>query len=54
LVLVEFLSIYGLHSTWVVGVQTMPFGAHSWVQIDDCVLNGPVNYVRAFTPILAI
>jgi hypothetical protein len=32
----------------------MPFAAHSWVQVDRYVLNGPPSYVRAFVPILAV
>lgn len=54
LVLVEFLALYDLFPTWVIGVQAMPFAAHSWVQSGRYVLNGPPGFVRAFTPILAI
>jgi hypothetical protein len=54
LVLIEFLALYGQFPTWVIGVRTGPFAAHSWVQHDRYVLNGAPTFVRAFTPILAI
>lgn len=54
LVLVEFLARHGLYPTWVIGVSTNPFKAHSWVQVGDCVLNDLPEYVCMYTPILAI
>jgi hypothetical protein len=54
LVLMEFLALYDLFPTWVIGVRTGPFAAHSWVQHDHYVLNGAPSFVRAFTPILAV
>jgi hypothetical protein len=54
IVMLEFLSMYGIYPTWVIGVKTIPFAAHSWIQLDSYVLNGGPEYVRAFTPILAI
>jgi hypothetical protein len=54
LVLITFLSHYGLYPTWVIGVKTKPFGAHSWVQHQDCVLNGTVEAVGDFAPIYAV
>lgn len=54
LALVKFMSQYGLHPSWVFGVKTGPFGAHSWIQSDGFVFNGSVEYVRAFTPIMVI
>jgi hypothetical protein len=54
LVLIEFLALYGQFPTWVIGVRTGPFAAHSWVQHDQYVLNGAPTFVRAFTPILAV
>ena len=52
LVLLEFLSWHGIHAIWVVGVQTRPFAAHSWVQYGSYVLNGTPEYVHAYRPIL--
>lgn len=54
LMMVEFFAMYGVHPTWIIGVQPTPFGAHSWVQIDGFTLNGQPEYVRSFTPILAV
>jgi hypothetical protein len=54
LVLLEFLAAYNLFPTWVIGIRTIPFAAHSWVQIGDRVLNGAPTYVRAFKPILVV
>ncbi len=53
LALVEFLARYHQFPVWVFGVRGMPFGAHCWVQEDDCVLNDSVEYVSQFTPIMA-
>ena len=54
LVLVEFLSAYGMFPSWVIGVRTQPFGAHSWVQEGAVVLNDTPEKVLSFTPILAV
>lgn len=54
LVLVSFLSRYGLHPKFVMGVMIDPWAAHSWVQMDEYVLDGTPEQVRFFTPILAI
>lgn len=54
LVLIEFLALHDQFPTWVIGVRTGPFAAHSWVQYDRYVLNGAPTFVRAFTPILAV
>jgi hypothetical protein len=55
LVLISFLSSYGLYPEWMIGVKKSgPFMAHSWVQQGDFVLNGPPEYLRDFTPILAV
>ncbi|HEX7113963.1 MAG TPA: lasso peptide biosynthesis B2 protein [Steroidobacter sp.] len=52
--LLEFLAAHALHPTLVIGVRTRPFGAHSWIQHGQYVLNGTPEYVRAYTPILSI
>lgn len=44
----------GLAAQLVIGVRTNPFGAHSWTQHDDEVLNDTVEEVLRFTPILVI
>jgi hypothetical protein len=52
--LTRFLSYYKQFPNCVIGVQTGPFGAHCWVQEGDFVLNDQPEYVRRFTPILAV
>jgi len=52
--LVEFLRIYGVHASWVVGVQLRPFSAHSWVQHERWVLNGTPAFVREYMPIIVV
>ena len=54
LALLRFLSYYGVFPTCVIGVQTGPFGAHCWVQYQAVVFNDAPEYVRRFTPILAV
>jgi hypothetical protein len=54
MVLMEFLSRYGLFPMFVIGVSTSPFLAHSWVQAGTLALNDTAENTRAFTPILAV
>jgi hypothetical protein len=54
LVLIRFLSFYRQYPVCVIGVQTGPFGAHCWVQEGAFVFNDAPEYVRRFTPILAV
>ena len=54
LALVHFLASEGLFPRWVVGVKTLPFGAHSWVQDGSMVLNDQHELVRRFQPILVV
>jgi hypothetical protein len=54
LMLVEFLARHGVFPTWVIGVRTRPFGAHSWVQHETLLLNDTLQHVETFTPILAV
>jgi Transglutaminase-like superfamily len=54
LTLVSFLAMRGIYPTWVIGVKTRPFGAHSWVQSGNVVLNDSHDYVRAYRPILVV
>jgi hypothetical protein len=54
LVLLEFLSRYGLYPRWVFGVQTLPFGAHCWVQHANIVFNDSPEHACEFTPIMVV
>lgn len=54
LALVGYLARVGFAPRWVVGVRTGPFGAHSWVQSGNTVLNDQHEYVRQFRPILVV
>lgn len=54
LVLIEFMALHDLFPTWVIGVTPMPFGAHSWVQVDHYVLTCTVQSAREYMPILAV
>jgi len=52
--LVEFLAYHDIYPTWVLGVKTGPFRAHSWVQYGQYVLNDNPVETRRYTPILAV
>lgn len=54
LILKLFLASEGIPSTWVVGVRTGPFAAHSWVQSGHFVLNDQREHVCGFQPILIV
>jgi hypothetical protein len=54
LTLVSYLALEGQFPRWVIGVQTNPFGAHSWVQCGATVLNDQHERVRRFRPILVV
>ena len=54
LALLNFLAYFGVFPMWVIGVQTQPFAAHSWVQYDDLVLDSTPEEVCYYTPILAV
>jgi hypothetical protein len=54
LALVQFLASYDLYPTWVIGVRTKPWAAHSWVQQGTLVLDSSPEQVCDYTPILAI
>jgi hypothetical protein len=54
LALVHFLAGYRLFPHLLIGVRLNPFSAHSWVQMDDAVLNDSVEHVNFFTPIFAV
>ena len=48
------LGSAGVRADLVIGVKATPFGAHSWVQIGDCVVNDRPERVRPFTPIMVL
>lgn len=52
--LLHFLARHGSYPTWVIGVMTVPFGAHSWVQAHGRLFNGPIEYWGRYTPILTV
>lgn len=53
LTLLEFLSWYRIYPALVFGVRTRPFGAHSWVQHGQYILNDSLEHARSFEVILA-
>jgi hypothetical protein len=54
LTLMRFLSKYELHPEWVIGVATQPWGAHSWVQWDNYLLDSNPEKVCGYTPIMMV
>lgn len=54
LALVKFLAHYDTFPIWVIAVRSRPWGAHSWVQMGDLVLDANPEEISGFTPILAI
>lgn len=54
LALNDFLSKYGIHTTWVFAVQSQPFAAHCWLQYGDHALTDIPFNLRRMVPILVI
>jgi Transglutaminase-like superfamily len=54
LTLIRFLSKYEFYPEWVIGVTTQPWGAHSWVQWGNYLLDTNPEKVCAYTPILVV
>ena len=54
LVLSVYLTRGMVPCTFVIGVATKPFLAHSWVQIGEHVLNDTAEHTQDFKPILSI
>jgi hypothetical protein len=54
LTLMKFLSKYELHPEWLIGVTTQPWGAHSWVQWDNYLLDSNPEKVCGYTPIMTV
>ncbi len=54
LTLVKFLSRYDFHPEWMIGVTTQPWGAHSWVQWGNFLLDTNPEKVCGYVPILTV
>jgi hypothetical protein len=54
LTLIRFLSRYDFYPEWVIGVVTQPWGAHSWVQRGNFLLDTNPEKVCQYTPILVV
>jgi hypothetical protein len=54
LALMKFLSHYGIHPNFVMGVKVEPWAAHSWVEYGDYVLDATPEQVRFYHPILIV
>jgi len=52
--LIKYLSRYGLYPDWVIGVATRQWGAHSWVQWGNYLLDSSPDKVCRFTPIMVV
>ena len=52
LVFGDFLRRHNVRSNCILGVRTMPFEAHCWLQTDGRVVNGVPELVNRFVPIL--
>lgn len=50
----EFLAGYCVYPNWVFGVQSRPFAAHCWLQLDGVVLNDTIDHVKRYTPIMVV
>ena len=54
LALYKFLRRYGFRPTWIIGVRTVPFSAHCWVQLGAVLLDDTPERTLEFTPIVAL
>jgi hypothetical protein len=54
LTLMKFLSQYRFYPEWVIGVTTQPWGAHSWVQWGNFLLDSNPEKVCGYTPIMVL
>jgi hypothetical protein len=52
--LIKFLAAYGVRATWVIGVTTQPWGAHSWVQEGCYLFDSNPEKVCKYSPILVV
>lgn len=53
-ILLRLLRRQGLEANWVFGVQTWPFHAHCWLQVEDLVLDDPAERTWGYTPIMVL
>ena len=54
LTLTKFLAYNNVPAAWVIGVTSLPWSAHSWVQQGSYILDSNPEKVCHFTPILAV
>jgi hypothetical protein len=54
LTLMKFVGPYHFRPTWMIGVTTQPWGAHSWVEWGDFLLDSNPEKVCGYTPIMAV
>jgi hypothetical protein len=54
LTLFRFLSLHRICATWVIGIRTRPFAAHTWLQYGSYVLNDTPEDILSYDPIMAI
>jgi hypothetical protein len=54
LALVNFMAIYGEFPSWVMGVRTEPWGAHSWVQHENLLFDTNPAKVCPYDPLLSV
>jgi transglutaminase superfamily protein len=54
LTLFRFLSLHHIGATWVIGIRTRPFAAHTWLQYESYVLNDMPEDILSYAPIMAI
>jgi hypothetical protein len=50
-VTVQLLRAYGFEAALVIGVQTLPFASHAWVEIDHVVINDKPYVTELYRPI---
>lgn len=53
LALIMFLRHYNVFPTWMIGVSTNPFRAHSWLEMNQFVVNDKAMHVNNYVPIMA-
>ena len=54
LVLMKFFRHYNVFPTWVIGVSTNPFRAHSWLEVNRFVVDDQAIHVNNYVPIMAL
>jgi hypothetical protein len=54
LALVNFMALYGEFPSWVLGVRTDPWGAHSWVQHENLLFDTNPAKVCPYDPLLSV